>query len=255
MEAIWEFFRNLHDPDYVIAHWVAWGGVALLAAIVFTETGLMIGFFLPGDTLLFAAGFACAVPAGQFGLPGDDPLLNIWTLNLVLVPAAILGDSVGYAVGRKAGPALFKREDSLLFHKDHLLKARRFYEHHGAKTIVLARFVPIVRTFAPVVAGIGNMEYRTFLFYNVFGGLLWVTGLSLLGYFAGNLIPKSALKYLVVVVFVLSILPGILEFLKARRAGAAKPSPAGPDAPVPPIAEPAVAPIAAPAVAETPAKS
>ena len=137
---------------------VRWGGYVALVAIVFTETGLLIGFFLPGDSLLITAGLVAA--AGG---------LDIWLLNGLLIVAAIAGDSVGYAIGYRTGPHIFTREDSRWFSRTHLVRTREFYERHGGKTIVLARFIPIIRTFAPVVAGVGRMEYRKFLMYNVLG--------------------------------------------------------------------------------------
>ena len=147
-----------------------WGGYVALVAIVFTETGLLIGFFLPGDSLLITAGLVAA--AGG---------LDIWLLNVLLIVAAIVGDSVGYAIGYRTGPHIFTREDSRWFNRKHLVRTREFYERHGGKTIVLARFIPIIRTFAPVVAGVGRMEYRRFLVYNVLGGIGWVVRADLGG--------------------------------------------------------------------------
>lgn len=151
-------------------------GVVGIAAIVFAESGLLIGFFLPGDTLLFAAGLLVSQDALGVSLP---------VLAGVLFLAAVAGDSVGYAFGRRVGPRIFKRQDSVLFHQDNIRRAEAFYKRFGAITIVIARFVPIVRTFAPVVAGVGNMRYFTFLTYNILGGFLWAVGLTTLGYFAG----------------------------------------------------------------------
>lgn len=175
--------------------------------IVFAESGLFIGFFLPGDSLLFTAGFLAS--QGYF---------NILALALLCFIAAVLGDNFGYVFGRKVGPSIFKREDSLLFNKKHLLYASEFYQKHGKKTIVLARFMPFVRTFAPILAGVGNMHYGTFLFYNIIGGLLWAVGLTLLGYFLGNAIPdvdKYLLPIIGGIVFV-SVLPGVIHFLWER---------------------------------------
>lgn len=175
---------------------------------VFAESGLLIGFFLPGDSLLFTAGFLAS-----------QGHLNIWLLSLGSFFFAVIGDSVGYAFGKRVGPALFKREESRLFKPSHLLKAQAFYEKHGRKTIVLARFMPIVRTFAPIVAGIGQMHYRTFLAYNIIGGALWAIGLSWLGYFLGNLIPDID-KYLLPIIagiIVISILPPIIHVWRERR--------------------------------------
>ena len=180
-------------------------GYVGIFAIVFAESGLLIGFFLPGDSLLFTAGF----------LASQDNF-HIGYLSIGCFIAAILGDSVGYAFCHKVGRRLFHKTDSVFFHKDHLLKAERFYEQHGKKTIVLARFMPIVRTFAPIVAGIGKMEYRTFIVYNIIGGFLWAIGLTGGGYILGNSIPNVD-KYLlpiVATIIVLSILPQTVHILK-----------------------------------------
>jgi len=151
-------------------------GVLGIAAVIFAETGLLIGFLLPGDTLLFAAGF----------LASQDVLgVSVHVLAGLLFIAAVFGDSVGYAIGRRAGPYIFKKPDSLIFNQDYIKKAEAFYKRFGAITIIVARFVPIVRTFAPVLAGVGKMNYRTFLIYNLVGGLLWAVGLTYLGYYAG----------------------------------------------------------------------
>jgi membrane-associated protein len=186
---------------------IRWGGYAVLVAIVFTETGLLIGCFLPGDSLLITAGLVAA--AGG---------LDIWLLNLLLSVAAIAGDSVGYAIGYRTGPRIFRRENSRWFSRRHLVRTREFYERHGGKTIVLARFVPIVRTFAPVVAGVGRMEYRRFLFYNVAGGILWVVGLTWAGYLLGQAIPDIGrhVHLVIGVVILLSVLPLAVEWWKAR---------------------------------------
>lgn len=173
-------------------------------AVVFAESGLLIGFFLPGDSLLFTAGFLAY--QGTFSLPELCILCGI---------AAILGDSVGYMFGRRVGRRLFMREDLTFFKKKHLQAAEAFYEKHGAKTIVLARFMPIVRTFAPIVAGVSDMRYRRFLTYNVIGGLLWGCGVTIAGYLLGNLIPKDDIdKYLLpilAVIIVISLLPSIIH--------------------------------------------
>jgi membrane-associated protein len=187
---------------------VRWGGLAILTAIVFTETGLLVGFFLPGDSLLITAGLVAATGA-----------LNIWTLNLVLSVAAIVGDSVGYAIGKRLGPALFTRPKSRLFNPKHIERTRLFYERYGAKTIVIARFVPIVRTFAPVVAGVGVMEYRRFLTFNVLGGIGWVASMTWAGYLLGHVIPNinRHIHIVVIVVIVLSVIPIVVEVLRERR--------------------------------------
>ncbi len=203
-----EVLLELASGRYALDDLIRWGGYALLVAIVFTETGLLVGFFLPGDSLLITAGLV----AGTGGL-------NIWWINALLMAAAIAGDSVGYAIGFKAGPHIFSREDSLLFHRRHLIRTREFYERYGGKTIVLARFIPIVRTFAPVVAGVGQMAYRRFLFFNVFGGIGWVASLTWAGYLLGQTVPNidRHIHLVVAVVIVLSVLPIVGEILKARR--------------------------------------
>ena len=189
---------------------VRWGGYVALTAIVFTETGLLIGFFLPGDSLLITAGLVAATGA-----------LNIWWLNVLLIAAAVIGDSVGYTIGARIGPRLFTREKSLLFNPKHVARTRDFYERYGAKTIVIARFVPIVRTFAPVVAGVGQMRYRRFLTYNVVGGVAWVVSMTWAGYLLGHAIPdiNRHIHIVVIVVIVLSMIPIVVEVLRARRRG------------------------------------
>ncbi len=154
------------------------GGILIVAAIVFAESGLLIGFFLPGDTLLFGAGLLAS--QGQ---------MNVWTLIAVVVFAAVLGDNVGYSIGQKAGPRMFKKKDGILFRQEYIERAEAFYEKHGGKTIILARFTPIVRTFAPVVAGVGNMSRRRFMVFNIVGAFLWATSVILLGYWLGSKIP------------------------------------------------------------------
>jgi membrane-associated protein len=181
-------------------------GYAGIAFIVFAESGLFVGFFLPGDSLLFTAGF----------LASQD-YLNIWVLIVLSFVCAIAGDNVGYAFGRRVGPKLFTREDSLLFHKKHLQTAEEYYERHGAKTIVIARFMPIVRTFAPIVAGIGNMRYRTFVAYNIVGGALWGIGIPLSGYFLGSTIPNvdRYLLPIIALIILLSVTPGAFHIGRA----------------------------------------
>jgi membrane-associated protein len=203
MDPIHSFFEHLYNLPELIR----WGGYAVLTAIVFAETGLLVGFFLPGDSLLVTAGVIAAT--------GE---LNIVLLNVLLCAAAIIGDQVGYMIGRRAGPKIFNREKSFLFAKDHLLRTKAFYDKHGGKTVVIARFMPFARTFAPVVAGVGAMSYRRFVSYNVFGGIGWVVSMTLLGYFLGTSIPDidKHIHKVVAVVILLSILPGIIEILRHR---------------------------------------
>lgn len=183
-------------------------GLLGVFGIVFAESGLLIGFFLPGDSLLFTAGFLAS-----------QGFINIWLLSLGSFIAAVVGDSVGYAFGHKIGKRLFQRENSLLFHKDNLLKAEAFYEKHGGKTIILARFMPIIRTFAPIVAGMGNMRYHSFLSYNIIGGFLWAIGLNLGGYILGNTIPNvdRYLLPIILLIIIISILPSVIHILKVPQ--------------------------------------
>lgn len=174
-------------------------------AIVFAESGLLVGFFLPGDSLLFTAGFLAS-----------QGVFNIFFLTLICFVAAVLGDSVGYWFGHKVGRRLFHKKESLFFHKDNLLKAELFYEKHGKKTIILARFLPVIRTFAPIVAGIGSMSYPTFLSYNIIGGFFWAVGVTLAGYFLGRTVPNID-KYLIPIVLgiiVVSLLPTVAHILR-----------------------------------------
>lgn len=192
------------NPTFIIKT----AGALGVIAIVFAESGLFFGFFLPGDSLLFTA-----------GLFTSQGYLNIWILYVGCLIAAIVGDSVGYGFGRKVGPALFNKEDSLFFNKKHAEKAQRFYEAHGKKTIIIARFIPVVRTFAPIVAGIGNMEYRTFITYNIVGGLTWVTGFLGLGYILGATVPgiDKYLHYIVGAIILISFIPPVIHLIKERK--------------------------------------
>lgn len=183
-------------------------GLLGLFVIIFAESGLLIGFFLPGDSLLFTAGFLAS--RGFF---------NIFVLAAICFAGAVLGDSFGYAFGKKIGPKIFNKEESFFFHKKHLERARDFYEKYGGKTIVIARFMPVVRTFAPILAGVGQMRYRTFLFYNVFGGFFWAVGLTFLGYWLGGVVPNVD-RYiipLVLLVIFLSLLPPIIHILRNKE--------------------------------------
>lgn len=183
--------------------------LAVIFAIVFAESGLFVGFFLPGDSLLFTAGFLAS-----------QGYVDIGALLFVCFVSAVLGDNVGYVFGHKVGAKLFNRPNSRLFKKDHLLKAQKFYEKHGPKTILLARFTPIIRTFAPIVAGAANMHYSTFVKYNLLGGLIWGIGMPLLGYILGKSIPAETIdKFLfpvIIVIIVVSLLPGVIHYIKEK---------------------------------------
>lgn len=203
METIYLFFSQLNRLEDLIR----WGGYAVLAFIVFAESGLLVGFFLPGDSLLVTA-----------GLLASRGHLNVWELFFLLSSMAIIGDSVGYEFGKITGPKIFSREKSLLFAKDHLIRAKSFYDKHGGKAIILARFIPIVRTFAPIVAGVGQMPYRRFIAYNVCGGIGWVGSMLGIGYFLGMTIPNvdQYIHIVIIIVVALSISPGVIAWLREK---------------------------------------
>ena len=205
MELIQSFFRTIYNVPELIR----FGGMLGLILIVFAETGLMVGFFLPGDSLLITAGIFAARGA-----------LNIWWLNAALIAAAIVGDATGYWIGFRTGKALFNRPNSFFFRREHLVKTHEFYEKHGGKTIIIARFMPIVRTFAPVVAGIGTMTYRRFALYNITGAVLWVMSMTLTGFFLGHAIPdiEKNIHLVVAIVIGLSLVPGFIMWLKDRHS-------------------------------------
>ena len=205
MELIQEFFSHLYRFDELIR----WGGHFVLVLIIFAETGLLAGFFLPGDSLLVTAGLIAAV----------ENSVNIWMLIFLLSCAAVAGDSFGYWIGYHLGPRIFNRENSFFFHKNHLIRTQKFYEKYGAKTIVIARFVPIVRTFAPTVAGVGRMAYKRFLIYNVAGGIGWVISMILAGFFLGRSIPhiEKQIHWVILIVIILSFIPIIRELYMNKR--------------------------------------
>jgi len=194
-----------------IESWLKSGGILLLALIVFAESGLFIGFFLPGDSLLFLAGFFSSAAGGNHLPP-------LPVVALVAFAAAVIGDQVGYLFGLKVGPSLFQRPESRFFKPSHVVRAQLFFDKYGSRTIVLARFVPIVRTFAPIVAGVGKMRYRTFLTYNIIGGFLWAVGVTTLGYFVGQVDwVKNNIEAASVGIVLLSLIPVMIEFVKHRR--------------------------------------
>jgi membrane-associated protein len=219
MDSIYELFHQLKEvlnPKIIIETLLAKGGIFVyfgLIFIVFAETGLAVGFFLPGDSLLVVAGLFAA--AGK---------LNLAILLSTLFVAAVVGDAVGYLTGARLGPRLFKRQKSFFFRPSHLQKAHSFYEKYGGKTIIIARFVPIVRTFAPIVAGAAEMPYRRFVVFNVVGGFLWVFSMILAGYFLGNLLKsrlgidlEEHIEWVIIIVVSLSLLPAVIEYLRSRR--------------------------------------
>lgn len=205
-----DFLRTLTTPDRLIRFlstvMTGWAGYALLFGIVFSETGLLVGFFLPGDSLLFTVGVVAG--AGQ---------LDIALIIGLLICASMIGDWSGYMIGRRTGPAVFNRPDSRFFKQEYLTRTQMFYEKHGGKTIIYAKFVPIIRTFAPFVAGVANMKYSRFLAFDIFGGIGWVTTMTLAGYFLGG-IPaiRNNFEKVVILIVILSVAPILVHALKAR---------------------------------------
>lgn len=214
IQSVLDFLRSLTDPERLIqllsTLLSGWYGYAALFAIVFSETGLLVGFFLPGDSLLFTVGVVAG--AGH---------LDIVLVNVLLMAAAILGDSTGYWLGRKTGPRIFSRPDSRLFKQSYVTRTHAFYEKYGGKTIIFARFVPIVRTFAAFIAGVGKMPYLRFLPFSVCGGIGWIFVMTMLGYTLGGLpfIRRNFDKVILLIIFI-SLLPTIIEVIKARRSSA-----------------------------------
>lgn len=204
------------DPQKLLEWFGAFAYFGFLA-IVFAESGIMIGFFLPGDSLLFVAGFLSYLGSQPDATVQIMP--NIALVSLGAFVAAVAGDQVGYMFGKRVGPSLFRRPDSKVFKQKYLVSAEEFFERHGSKTIILARFVPIVRTFAPIVAGAGNMKYRTFVTYNVIGGFVWAIGLTQAGYWLGRAFPGlgESIDKVVIVIVLVSLLPIGIEFLRHRR--------------------------------------
>jgi len=207
VDSLAELLKALYDPEKLKAL-IASGSYPVLFAIVFAETGLMLGFFLPGDSLLVTAG----ILAGQ-------GILDPWALFGLLSVAAVLGDNTGYWIGRRGGPLVFRRPKSLLFNPAHVERAHRFYEKYGAKTVVIARFVPIVRTFGPVVAGVGRMIYPRYVLFSVTGGALWIGSMTAIGFFLGSIPGVTRYLHLIIVaVIVISFIPAVVEVLRERAA-------------------------------------
>ena len=205
MQVLTDLFHRLSN----LPELVRWAGLIGLTAIVFSETGLLVGVFLPGDSLLVTAGLLSA-----------RGYLNVYSLAPALTAAAICGNSLGYFIGRTTGPRIFNRENSLFFNKKHAIRAHEFYARHGRKTIVLAQFMPVIRTFSPVIAGVGGMEFRTFIAFNIIGAIVWVWSMLGIGYFLGSYIPgiDKHIEIVVVIVVFISILPAIIGNYRSRRA-------------------------------------
>jgi membrane-associated protein len=212
LETILHLLRSLYDPEG-LKELIRWGGAPLVCGIVFVETGFFVGFFLPGDSLLITAGIFAAA----------DVLPLRWLL-LPVMACAIVGDQIGYWIGRTAGPALYRREDSLFFRRSHLQRAHEFYEKYGGRAVILARFVPIVRTFCPPVSGAAEMPYGRYLLYDIFGGISWVGAMILGGFFLGRSVPNigSRIHYVIIVVVLLSMMPAIIGVLRTRHAATAQ---------------------------------
>jgi membrane-associated protein len=212
MQSFLDLFHQLTN----VREMVRVGGYVGLTAIIFAETGLLVGFFLPGDSLIVTAGLLSAQP--QFGL-------NVYVLGALLTVAAILGNSLGWVIGRATGPRLFTRDDSLLFKKKHLYRAHEFYERHGGKTLVLARFMPIVRTFVPVVAGLANMPFGRYTAYNVLGAIAWIWSMLFIGHFLGRAVPgiDKHIEPMILVIIALSLLPALISWRRERARSAAAP--------------------------------
>ena len=210
IHALLDFLRTLTTPERLIqllsTAMSGWAGYAMLAGIVFAETGLLVGFVLPGDSLLFTIGVVAG--AGE---------LNLVVIMLLLVCASMLGDWSGYLLGRRAGPAIFNRPDSRFFKQEHLQRTKAFYEKHGGKTIIYAKFVPIIRTFAPFIAGVANMRYLRFLSFDIFGGVGWVFSMTILGYLLGEvaIVRRNFEKFVLLIIFV-SLLPVMIHALRAK---------------------------------------
>jgi membrane-associated protein len=208
LESILHFLRSLYDPEG-LKELIRAGGAPLVCTIVFIETGFFVGFFLPGDSLL--------VTAGIFAAAGVVPLR--WLL-LPVMGCAILGDQIGYWIGRKAGPAIYRKEDSFLFRRSHLQRAHDFYEKYGGRAVIFARFVPIIRTFCPPVAGAAMMPYSRYLLFDIFGGVFWVGAMILGGYSLGRSVPNigQRIHYVIAAVVMVSLLPAVISVLRARRS-------------------------------------
>ena len=206
MHEVWEFLKTITNPESIILY----GGLALLLFVIFAETGLMVGFFLPGDSLVFISGLLCGTKPELFGI-------EIYTLILSMSGAAIIGNITGYYFGKKVGPALFTKDDNIIFKKRYLEMTRAFYDRHGGKSLILGRFLPIIRTFAPILAGVIKMDFKIFMVYNVMGALLWIPSLSLLGFFLGEIIwVRENLEWIVIGLIIVTLIPLITTYRKEK---------------------------------------
>lgn len=204
---MWEFLKQLTDPQSIIEY----GGLALLLFVVFAETGLFIGFFLPGDSLMFISGMICATKPQLLNV-------NIAVLIISLIAAAIIGNIVGYWFGRRVGPALFKRDDTLIFKKRYVEITDSFYKRHGGKTLILGRFLPIIRTFAPILAGVIKVDFTRFMIYNIIGAAAWVTSLALAGYYLGKIqFVQDYIEYIVIFLIIVTMIPVIATYRRERK--------------------------------------
>lgn len=208
MSEVWEFLKQLTNPESIIHY----GGLALLLFVVFAETGLLIGFFLPGDSLIFISGLICATRPELLDV-------NIVTLLSSMAGAAVAGNITGYLFGRKVGPALFRREDSMIFKKRYLEITKSFYERHGGKALIMGRFLPIIRTFAPILAGVIKVDFGKFMLYNIIGAVLWIGSLGSIGYFLGSVYPwvQDYLEYIVIFLIVVTLIPVVRTWRKERK--------------------------------------
>jgi len=206
---VWEFLKQLTNPESIIHH----GGLLLLLIVIFSENGLVIGFFLPGDSLIFLSGLICASKPELLEL-------DITTLTIAMFCAAICGSLFGYLFGRRVGPPLFERKDSLIFKRKYLDITQAFYQKHGGKTLVLGRFLPIIRTFAPIIAGVIKVPFTTFMFFNLVGGALWITSLSMLGYFLGTQFPavEHYVGYIIIGFIGITTILLIRTYIKQKRS-------------------------------------
>lgn len=212
MESAWDFFQDLFNPKSIVRL-----GLPLLLFVIFAETGLFIGFFLPGDSLVFIAGVFCATN-------GDDLGVGIIPLILLMSAAAILGNIAGYWFGKKVGPKLFTRDDSFFFKKRHLITTKAFYEKHGKKALILGRFLPYIRTFAPILAGVIQVDFKKFMVYNVIGAFAWISSISTIGYFLGQRYPEieNYLGWIIIGLIVITTIPVIITYIKEKRNSANK---------------------------------